>query len=96
MIVACSGKQMIAEAPEIREALRNAFRQSLDIVIDCSLATEVDLTFIQLLIASRRTAHAIGAALQIVAQPDSTIAEALRRAGFVPADVLADSASSPF
>jgi anti-anti-sigma regulatory factor len=96
MIVGCGGKQMISEAAEIREALLSAFRQSADVVIDCSHTTDVDLTFVQLLIASRRTALASGAELKIVTQPDSVIAEALRRAGFASGDLLADSASSAF
>ncbi|MBU3888707.1 STAS domain-containing protein [Methylosinus sp. KRF6] len=91
-IVSCGGKQLISDAAEIREALLSALRQSADVVIDCSRTNDADLTFVQLLIASRRMARASGAELKIIAQPDSLIAEVLRRTGFAPGDLLADGA----
>ncbi|MBY6242660.1 STAS domain-containing protein [Methylosinus sp. Sm6] len=93
MAISCGDKLMISEAVEMRDSILRTFRHSANVMIDCSHATDIDLTFIQLLIASRRTARASGAKLRISAPLDSPIAETLRRAGFAPDDILADISS---
>ena len=52
------------------------------IAIDCSAAGEVDLTFIQLLIAARISACASGQRISLAACPDGTLLDALIRGGF--------------
>src|SRR4051812_48378223 len=52
------------------------------VVIDCSGASEIDLTFIQLLIAARVSAGASGQTFSLAACPDGTLLDTLTRGGF--------------
>jgi anti-anti-sigma regulatory factor len=88
IVVGCGESLTISEASEMREVILNAFQESADVTIECSSATEVDVTFLQLLVAGRRAAEAKNASLSVSAPLDSAVATALRRAGFVPEDLL--------
>jgi anti-anti-sigma regulatory factor len=50
--------------------------------IDCSAATEIDLTFIQLLVAARVSTGANGRRLSLMPCPDGALLDALTRGGF--------------
>jgi ABC-type transporter Mla MlaB component len=52
------------------------------IAIDCSAATEIDLTFIQLLIAARVSASTAGRSLSLAPCPDGVLLDTLTRGGF--------------
>lgn len=52
------------------------------IAVDCSAAGEIDLTFIQLLIAARHSAGAAGTAIGLVRCPDGALLDVLTRGGF--------------
>jgi hypothetical protein len=52
------------------------------ISIDCAAATEVDLTFVQLLIASRISAPRVGKTVQLAAPADGALLDTLTRGGF--------------
>jgi anti-anti-sigma regulatory factor len=52
------------------------------IAIDCAAATEVDLTFIQLLIAARISARTAGLSINLVSCPDGVLLDTLTRGGF--------------
>jgi anti-anti-sigma regulatory factor len=53
-----------------------------NIAIDCSAAAEIDLTFIQLLIAARVSAHAAGRRLSLAPCPVGVLLDTLTRGGF--------------
>jgi anti-anti-sigma regulatory factor len=55
-----------------------------DIRIDCTAATEVDLTFIQLLVAARVSGQLSQKSVVLAGPPQSVLLEALTRAGFRP------------
>jgi hypothetical protein len=50
--------------------------------IDCAAATEIDLTFIQLLIATRVSAYRLDKAVNLTAAPDGALLDTLTRGGF--------------
>ena len=50
--------------------------------IDCSAATEIDLTFIQLLVAARLSTRATGRSISLAPGPDGVLLDALTRGGF--------------
>src|ERR1700722_5316689 len=50
--------------------------------IDCSAATEIDLTFIQLLIAARLSTCAAGRRLSLAPRPNGLLLDTLTRGGF--------------
>jgi STAS domain len=52
------------------------------IAIDCSAATEIDLTFIQLLIGARVSTCTAGPRLSLAPQPDGILLDTLTRGGF--------------
>src|ERR1700704_4253612 len=60
----------------------------MGIAIDCSAASEIDLTFIQLLIAARVSTRAAGRRISLAPRPDGVLLDALTRGGFrlVPAE----------
>jgi hypothetical protein len=52
------------------------------ILIDCTAATEIDLTFIQLLIASRVSADRMNIELTLATPPAGALLDTLTRGGF--------------
>jgi hypothetical protein len=52
------------------------------ITIDCSAATEIDLTFIQLLVAARLSALTAGLSINFAPCPDGVLLDTLTRGGF--------------
>lgn len=60
------------------------------VMIDCRAAGEVDLTFIQLLIASRVSGRHLGRSVNLAAAPDGALLDTLTRGGF---RVVSESAS---
>jgi ABC-type transporter Mla MlaB component len=54
------------------------------IVIDCAAAEEIDLTFIQLLIAARLSARGRNRTVILASAPDGALLDTLTRGGFQP------------
>jgi len=63
--------------------LLNALRAHEAVTVDCSQATEIDISFIQLLLAARRTARDWGKTLILAAPAHGPLREALIRGGFL-------------
>jgi ABC-type transporter Mla MlaB component len=71
----------------VRTTLREAIEQlpgepSSIISIDCSAATEIDLTFVQLLIATRISAQRLNRTIVFDPRPDGVLLDTLTRGGF--------------
>ncbi|MHB8887165.1 MAG: STAS domain-containing protein, partial [Methylovirgula sp.] len=79
--IECAGNLTIASAKETRTTISTALYNSNSVVIDCSSATDVDITFIQLLISTQRTAAAMEKDVSLVAPVDGALAAALARTG---------------
>jgi ABC-type transporter Mla MlaB component len=82
--LALSGVLTVRRAEELLGLLRTAVAEHERLRVDCGAAEEVDLTFLQLLIAARTSARARGRQVTLSAPPAGALAEALGRAGFVP------------
>jgi ABC-type transporter Mla MlaB component len=52
------------------------------LAIDCSAATEIDLTFVQLLVAIRVSAQRLGGTVSLASAPDGALLDTLTRGGF--------------
>ena len=52
------------------------------VAIDCASASEMDVAFIQILIAAHRFAEKSGKSVALAAPPSGLLAETLRRCGF--------------
>ena len=69
------------------------------VTIDCSNASEMDVAFIQILVAAERFASHSGKTVALASPPAGLLAETLRRCGFPkpkrPSAALADVLSLP-
>lgn len=86
--VAMTGALTIRNAEHLHARLLQAVRDQRNVILDCSKASEIDLSFIQLLLSARKSAAAAGKTLSIVHPPAELLADTLRRAG------IADSAET--
>jgi len=66
------------------------------LLIDCAGASEIDLTFIQLLIAARISAHRLNRELRLATLPDGALLDTLTRGGFQVIDESRDDDPSAF
>jgi len=70
-----------------------------NVAVDCSNASEMDVAFIQILVAAQRFAVKSGKTVGLAAPPAGILAETLKRCGFPlpkrPATALADVLSLP-
>ncbi|MDB5600428.1 MAG: hypothetical protein JWN71_2472 [Xanthobacteraceae bacterium] len=77
------GPLTVRTATQIHARLLEAIRSQPSISIDCSAATEVDLSFIQLVLAARNSAEAAGKSLSLAAPASGALLERLSQAGLV-------------
>jgi anti-anti-sigma regulatory factor len=79
----------------VRATLREAIALlAAPLAIDCSAATEIDLTFVQLLVATRISAQRLGGTVSLVSAPDGALLDTLTRGGFqVACDAKGDGAA---
>jgi len=88
------GALTIHTVESVRATLREAIEppSGANLSIDCSTATEIDLTFIQLLVATRVGGQLLGRAVSLAAAPDGALLNTLTRGGFA---VVRDSEAGP-
>lgn len=84
-VVACSGALTIGHAEELRDRLCAALETGRDVLVDCSQAGDVDLSFIQLLQAAQLSAGRRGVSLRLKGGGDALTA-VVRAAGLLRAD----------
>jgi len=89
--VVFNGELSIRASASLHGALLDACQGAMDVTVDCSAATDADLSFLQLLLAARRSMRAKGGRLCLVASPP--VAAAMSRAG-LPAEVFAPGAGA--
>jgi ABC-type transporter Mla MlaB component len=76
------GSLTVRNAVAVCTTLRETITQHRVVSIDCTAADAVDLSFIQLLIASRTSASALGNSISLAEYPDGVLLSALTRSGF--------------
>jgi len=65
------------------QTIRKAASSGRDIQIDLSGVTEIDMTFVQLIEAARRSAAQAGTAISLAKPATGMVLETLQRAGFL-------------
>lgn len=85
-IVVASGDLGIRNAEAVHGRLSAALVAGSRIAVDCSGMTSADLTFVQQIIAARRSAERAGGALRLVAPLPTLLLELVTRAGFLAED----------
>ncbi|HEY1942011.1 MAG TPA: STAS domain-containing protein [Roseiarcus sp.] len=76
------GSLTTANSEETRAAVMQALSGHDAVILDCAGATEIDLTFVQILVAASRTATQTHKRIEFESPASGPLAEALRRSGF--------------
>jgi ABC-type transporter Mla MlaB component len=79
------GVLTLANANDVRTSLIAALQAHDLLVLDCSGLREVDLSFIQCVLAARRSAADQGKSVMLAAPAEGSLREALLRGGFLSA-----------
>ena len=79
------GALSLADANNVRTSLIAALQAHDLVVLECNALREVDLSFIQCVLAARRSAVDQGKSLALAAPADGSLREALLRGGFLSA-----------
>lgn len=86
----------VREAEQIHASLVQAVRDQQAIVLDCRSARAIDLSFIQLVLAARKSALAAGKTLFVIPPANGLLSDVLRRTGLLGAPDAAPSADQLF
>jgi anti-anti-sigma regulatory factor len=85
------GNLTIRTVEAIHSRLLEAVRGGANLKIDCAAASNVDVSFIQLLLAARSSARELGREITLAAPAAGALLDTLKRGGFLAADdLLAD------
>jgi ABC-type transporter Mla MlaB component len=71
---------------DAHRAIRDALSGCENLVVDCSEAAEIDVSFLQLLASAERSAERAHKSIALAAPPQGVLADALRRCGFAPVE----------
>lgn len=85
-LCALSGEMTVRESEAIRKKISDALEGDIHLTLDCADVTRVDLSFIQLILAARKSAAAAGMTLTLRHPAGGVLAEALARAGIAAPD----------
>ncbi len=78
------------------DTLREALAHHAAVSIDCMAATDIDLSFIQLLVAARSSAQQASRTVSLAESPDGPLLAVLSRAGLRPANLAPPGADDDF
>lgn len=80
-----TGSATLRIADDVADRVRDAFRAGDRVVVDCGGLEDVDLSFIQILIAAHKSALVAGKSLSLGAPAAGCLLAALTAAGISPA-----------
>lgn len=78
-----AGEVTIESAAELKKILLAALETGSDLLVDCSQATSLDLSALQLLCAAHRTACSLGKTMTLDERSGEVLAQAVGQAGFL-------------
>ena len=81
-VIVIRKKAKITELEEIHTLLLKALSDKIDIEINCAEIEEIDLSFVQLVIAAQKAAARSGATLRLSSPAPSAVMRLLERGGF--------------
>ncbi len=79
-----AGAQTIREAEDTAQRLRDALAGNDAIILDCGAIDEADLTFLQLVVAARKSAARDGKSVTLMATARGPLLAALDKTGIRP------------
>ena len=83
-MLAFTGEQTIRTIDTAAERLREHLAAHAEVTLDCSAVDEVDLTFVQMLLAARKSAAAHGRTLRLSPAAAGPLLACLHAAGVLP------------
>jgi anti-anti-sigma regulatory factor len=84
-----TGRLTTRTSDETRQSMLSVLETaSGNLVLDCSEVTEVDVSFLQLLVATQRSAEPLNKTVAFLAPPQGVLADALRRCGFAAPETV--------
>jgi ABC-type transporter Mla MlaB component len=83
---ALDGDLTVRSAARIQGQLVDLLDRHRAIELDCAGATDIDLSFVQLVLAARKSADAIGASLTLSHPAGAVLHDAVTRAGILTCD----------
>lgn len=86
--VAFSAEETIRTVADAYEKTWNAVRQNDTIMLDVSEVTDIDLTFVQLLVSAQKTANAMGKRVSVTGAISEAFRDVLKRGGFAVDDAF--------
>ena len=89
------GALTIRDIAGVHASLAAALERHATVIVDCSAATEVDLSLIQLLLAARRSAQRADRTLRLAGADNAALNTALLRGGFVPGEPDRETGREP-
>jgi ABC-type transporter Mla MlaB component len=92
---AVDGSLTLRTIETTRAQLLEKMEQHPALEVDCSAASEIDLSFVQLLLSARASAQSAGKVLALAQPASGVLRDVLERGGFigaVPGQVTADEA----
>lgn len=78
-----AGPLTVRSAEQTRDWVMDALGQQACLVVDCQDVTEVDLSFIQLMLSARKSAIAAGKTLSLARPAEGPLRDALLQAGLI-------------
>jgi ABC-type transporter Mla MlaB component len=78
-----TGALTLSAAEAVRSSLLVALEGNGAVRLDCSGATDVDVSFVQMVLAARRAAGEQGKSVSLAAPAAGALLDALRRGGFL-------------
>ncbi len=82
--VKLSGSLTTPVGEEVHQTLSKALNGCKRLVLDCSDVTEVDISFLQILVAADQAAARCHKTAALASPPQAALSDALRRCGFAP------------
>jgi len=86
VVVRLSGPLTIQTAEAVHQRLCAALSEGGPVTVDCAAASEIDVTFIQLLLAARRGAAETGRDFALAGPAEGALLKTLRQAGLMTED----------
>jgi len=82
--VRLQGPLNTSNCEETHRTIRDALEQRQSLILDCADAIEIDVSFLQILVAAQLSASRASKSISLAAPPGGALADALRRCGFAP------------
>ena len=95
-LLSFQGSLRAAQSENVHRTVLDALRNHESIVVDCSGADDIDVSFLQILIGAARTASVLRKDIRLAAPPSGALAETLRRCGFPQASLATTSLAELF